>query len=187
MKKQLLLLSFCLALFASGCAERFVQIDEDEETVAASAEEAYIDWDPEQLEYPKSNHNVKVALAWIYEEQGMIQSISTPAKATDVYDDLADYLGHVVEVTGYVAIIHDPESGWEESFAGRQVMSLLVNSEDGAMIQYVAAGDSSSLQPGEKIKIYGYPVARMNYNNGSKTRELFMLGEGYTKADPQKL
>jgi len=191
MKKQLLLLSFCLALFASGCTERFVQFNEDaeKETVAAPAEEEYIDWDPEQLEYPKSAHNLQAALAYLYEEQGMIQSMSTPATATDVYDQLDRYMGHVVEVTGHVTMIHEPEEdGWTaEMFDGRKVMSLTLTADNRTMVQYIAAGDSSSLKPGEPIKIYGYPVARLNYDNGAKTKELLMLGEGFTKTDPQKL
>lgn len=191
MKKQLLLLSFCLALFASGCAERLVQVDEDaeKETAAAPVEEEYIDWDPQQLEFPKSAHNVRAALAYLYEDQGWIQSMSSPASATDVYDHLPDYMGHVVEVTAHVTMIHEPEEdGWTaELFDGRKVMSLTLTADNRTMVQYVAAGDSSSLKPGEPIKIYGYPVARLNFDNGARTKELLMLGEGFTKTDAQKL
>ncbi len=141
-------------------------------------EEKPIKWNTKDVDALK-NGNAKIAVNLLKKNED-IKSIAEQADPQTVLKRPWDYYGKVIAFTGRISDIGDNPPGSDEAKAmGGSSYEIVVMMDNDTTVQGLMMGSSGSMQVGQQVTIYGYPVGTIQGSNrfGGSPTFIMIIGK----------
>ena len=142
-----------------------------------SKQETY-NWNTKEID-ARENGNMHIAVKKM-KADGNIKNMAIIASPSDIAKRPWDFYGKVIKFTGVAAVVQDYPPGNELSkLMGGSCAEVVIETEDGTIVDAFVEGSSGSLKVGQNSTIYGYPVGITEVANkvGGKFTHLIIIGQ----------
>lgn len=146
--------------------------------VEAPKRETY-NWNTKDIDAIQ-NGNIPIAVRKM-KADGDIKNMATATSLEDVAKRPWDFYGKVIECTGEVGVVQDypPGSDFSKIMGGQSCAEVVMETNDGTIVDAFISGSSGSLRVGQLATVYGYPVGISEVPNkvGGKFTHLIIVGK----------
>ena len=159
-----------------------VQINQSQQQFApASAQPEVVqsDWNRQEVDAAK-NGNIAVAVQKMLANP-QLRNQATAQNPQMVAKTVYKYLGQVVKFTGNVGVVQDYPAGSDNAIAGNESSDIVIETSDGTIVEMFCMKSTGSMQIGDVVNLYGYPVGILDVPNrlGGNNVHLILVGNDY--------
>jgi hypothetical protein len=109
--------------------------------------------------------------------------LDTGASAASVAKAPWDYYGKIAKLTGQVAVVQDfpPGSDLAQGLGSKDVSDIVLEAEDGTIVEMFCMKSSETISVGSKVTLYGFPCGVTEVPNrlGGNDTHLILVGNKY--------
>ena len=135
-------------------------------------------WNTKEIDAAK-NGNLPIAIKKM-KADGNIKNMANVVAPADVAKRPWDFYGKVIKFSGRAGVVQDYPAGNDISKTmGGSCAEVVIETEDGTIVDAFVSGSSGSLRVGQNAVLYGYPVGITEVQNkmGGKFTHLIIVGQ----------